>query len=259
MFTPVLAESPSHLRRLIKECMAARGPACDLNHIDVSQLAVFHQTFEGLDFTGDISRWNVSGGNAFTEMFMNCPFNGDISQWDVSNAAYMCSMFRKSVFNGDISRWDVGRVATAERMFLDCPFDGDLSQWSFSLDLDTHPFRGFVAHDNPMARTNLRLPPDLPAPVSDIFLAHKTMLHWLAASPMSRYHWDAVLFYPEYFPGKQGMPQEILDYAQVYRHLNPGAEGSLDPACSRSLQQSWETRLDNCSQLPLPCDLEHTA
>jgi len=41
------------------------------------------------------------------EMFNGSEFNGDISRWDVSNVKNMRGMFNRSHFNGDISDWVV--------------------------------------------------------------------------------------------------------------------------------------------------------
>ena len=38
-------------------------------------------------------------------MFEGSQFNGDISNWNVSNVGWMDGMFYNSNFNGDISKW----------------------------------------------------------------------------------------------------------------------------------------------------------
>ena len=86
--TAVKARDREHLQQLIQERMAADGPTCDLNHID------------------------VSGVTNMSNLFRQSPFNGNISQWDVSNVADMSFMFSNSDFNGDISNWKTSRLVT---------------------------------------------------------------------------------------------------------------------------------------------------
>ena len=45
-------------------------------------------------------------------MFSGTEFSGDISKWDVTNVTNMSYMFYESKFNGDISNWDVSNVET---------------------------------------------------------------------------------------------------------------------------------------------------
>ena len=42
---PVQATDQAHLRRLVNSAMQQYGPRCDLNHIDVSQVATFKKVF----------------------------------------------------------------------------------------------------------------------------------------------------------------------------------------------------------------------
>ena len=45
--------------------------------------------FEGTDFNGNISKWDVSNVINMRYIFSGCKsFNQDISNWDVSNAKY---------------------------------------------------------------------------------------------------------------------------------------------------------------------------
>ena len=59
-----------------------------------------------------------------SELFEGTDFNGDISKWDVSNVTDMYGMFCgcKS-FNQDISGWDVSKVKNMNKMFENCPIE----------------------------------------------------------------------------------------------------------------------------------------
>jgi surface protein len=66
-------------------------------------------------------------------MFMNSQFSGDISKWDVSSVTVMDGMFfDNSQFNGDISKWDVSSVTEMENMFMGSKISGDISGWDVS-------------------------------------------------------------------------------------------------------------------------------
>ena len=50
--------------------------------------------FEGTDFNGDVSNWDVSNVINMRYTFSKCKsFNQDISKWDVSNVIDTFSMF----------------------------------------------------------------------------------------------------------------------------------------------------------------------
>jgi len=131
------------LAELIKETIRKKGPSCDLNFIDVSQIRNMDYLFseaECLDgwssdnrsFNGDISKWNVSNVTSMSNMFRGSVFNGDISKWDVSAVTDMSGMFKNAQFNGDISQWNVSKVKNMGEMFKNTEFDGTISQWNVS-------------------------------------------------------------------------------------------------------------------------------
>ena len=114
---------------VIKEEINKKGPTCDLNFIDVSQLTDLSRLFscDALrNFNGDISKWNVSNVRDMSYMFADSVFNGDISNWDVSNVKNMNSMFRGSKFNGRVDSWDVSNVKDMSAMFSLNDFNGDI-------------------------------------------------------------------------------------------------------------------------------------
>ena len=130
MSSIVVALNQHHLKTLIDEAMAAHGPACSLNHIDVSSVKIFTSVFEGSPFNGDISEWDTSGATTMENMFRNSVFNGDISQWNTSRVESMEGMFEDSLFASDIANWDVSNVQTMAYMFAGSKFNGDISRWN---------------------------------------------------------------------------------------------------------------------------------
>ena len=52
--------SKLELKALIKQRIKEQGPKCNLNDIDVSGVKDMSALFEGTDFNGDISKWDVS-------------------------------------------------------------------------------------------------------------------------------------------------------------------------------------------------------
>lgn len=271
------------LRAMVRGEIHRRGPTCDLNHIEVGYITdftdIFAETpfngdvsswdvarggdFSGMfrdsPFNGDVSKWNVANAENFSNMFLNSKFNGDVSNWDVRSASNMQGMFLNSSFAGDVSRWGVGNVRNVVGMFLGAPFDGDVRQWAL------HPectgvarLLDFVAHPEPGARKNLRLPV-FPVEGFRLFLDPNTMHAWLAQrasnDDIDRYHWDALLR----LPSASWATPEMRQHLQMYTTLSGLASTSkedLPESCidhSAALALSWAATHDRCERIELPC------
>ena len=128
--------------------------------------------FDGSDFDGNISQWNVSKVTDMSYIFCGSKFNGDISQWNISEDANIDKMFRgcalekngripnlknfdvsgkpviaknkqhlKSLITLAISKYgpkvdlnfiDVSNVTNMSGLFDGSDFDGNISQWNVS-------------------------------------------------------------------------------------------------------------------------------
>ena len=128
--SPVQPKDLDELKEIVEYTIQRKGPNCDLNFIDVSNITDMGYLFWKTKFDGDISKWDVSNVTNMRGMFQRCPFNGDISKWDVSSVENMAAMFQKSSFNRDISKWDVSNVEFMGWMFEKCPFNQDISKWN---------------------------------------------------------------------------------------------------------------------------------
>ena len=115
----VTPENKKELIKIINDTIEKEGPNCDLNFINTSKITNMSELFRGIEFNGDISKWDVSNVTSMSGMFVNSEFNGDISEWDVSNVTFMSSMFNNSKFDGDISNWDVSNVEYMDNIFHD--------------------------------------------------------------------------------------------------------------------------------------------
>ena len=113
-------ETKKELQDIIKKRIKEEGNEVDLNNIDVSKITDMSALFEGTDFNGNISKWDVSNVINMRYIFSGCKsFNKDISNWDVSNVIDTFSMFSDcKSFNQDISSWDVSNVTNISGMFL---------------------------------------------------------------------------------------------------------------------------------------------
>ena len=123
-------KNKKELMEIIREIIAEKGPNCDLNFIDVSNITDMSYLFWKTKFDGDISKWDVSNVKDMSYMFASTPFNGDISKWDVSRVTNMAAMFMSSNFNKNISKWNVSNVEFMGWMFAYCPFNQDISKWN---------------------------------------------------------------------------------------------------------------------------------
>lgn len=89
------------LRDLIEKEIAENGPACDLNHLDVSEMVDISNTFEGTGFAGDVSSWQVGQVIDLRRVFADCPYSGDLSQWDTNPRGHTDGMLAPS-FKGTL-------------------------------------------------------------------------------------------------------------------------------------------------------------
>ena len=79
-------DTKKELKDLILQRIKEEGNEVNLNDIDVSKITDMTSLFEGTDFNGNISGWDVSNVTNMYAMFYRCEaFNQDISSWDVSN------------------------------------------------------------------------------------------------------------------------------------------------------------------------------
>ena len=91
--------------------------------------------FGAINFTSDLSQWDVSNVTDMEAMFYSASiFNSDLSRWNVGNVTNMQSMFYDAfIFNSDLSRWLVSNVTAMSNIFYDASiFNQDLSRWDVS-------------------------------------------------------------------------------------------------------------------------------
>jgi surface protein len=98
------------LYKLIRALIGKRGPECDLNDVDVSNVTDTNRLFYKSDFNGDISGWNVSGVTNMYAMFWDSDFNGDISGWEVDPDCVMTYIFKKSPLENNPPKWYNNRM-----------------------------------------------------------------------------------------------------------------------------------------------------
>ena len=87
-------KTKKELKDIINKRIKQEGNEVNLNDIDVSKITDMTSLFEGTDFNGNISGWDVSNVTNMRSMFYLCEsFNQDISNWDVSNVKVMDYIF----------------------------------------------------------------------------------------------------------------------------------------------------------------------
>ena len=131
----VVAQNKDHLNELISEEIRLNGLECDLNHIDVSQIAEMSFVFQHSRFNGNISLWDVSNVKDMVGLFYNSKFTGDICNWDVSRVTNMGSMFCNAQFNGDLTNWKPYSLADVIGTFTNC--SAPLPYWANFSDNDS--------------------------------------------------------------------------------------------------------------------------
>ena len=235
---PTVATDHQHLWNMVREIIMTQGHACDLNHLDVSNLRNFSQLFEGIPFEGDVSKWNMSNARDLSGMFENSRFNGDLSAWDVSKVEHMCFMFAKSPFNRSLSNWDTSNVRSMRWMFRENKrFDQDISMWhtqsvqTMESMFENSGFRG------DLSKWRLDALRDAASMFDGPSLARMVPVHF--------YHWYSLL---EDDDSLAGHPDEalLLAHAKAQYHVLAGL-GMTHLQIAQQLQTSWAARLD-----PLP-------
>ena len=66
-------QTKKELQDIILKRIKEDGNGADLNDIDVSEITDMSGLFEGTDFNGDISSWDVSNVINMHNVFHNCP------------------------------------------------------------------------------------------------------------------------------------------------------------------------------------------
>ena len=62
-------KTKKELKFIIVDRISKEGPNCDLNDIDTSLITDMSWMFYDMDFSGDISKWNVSSVENMEDMF----------------------------------------------------------------------------------------------------------------------------------------------------------------------------------------------
>lgn len=151
----IVATSPEHLRALVIEAIAEHGPACDLNHLDVSGLTNMAGIFQDLPFNGDISGWDTGRVENMACLFQDSAFAGDISQWNTSSLRNTTRMFKNSVFNGDLQAWNMRKCRSLIGMFQNAAFDGSIESWGLCGDLRLDSMFSHGAFKGDLSRLNI--------------------------------------------------------------------------------------------------------
>lgn len=214
----VIVHCANELRVLINDIIAKEGPACSLNHIDVSNVTQMIRLFHDSPFNGTISDWDVSNVTDFWGMFLGSPFTGDISNWNTESAIEMGSMFQSSWFSGEVSRWNTSNVQSMGQLFHgNTNFQGDVSNWDVSnvLRFD-HMF-----YENNWRGDLSKWSPHTKATFHSI-VEFKYMPHLAAPS---FFHWEMVLHQYQNAPDQVLSPSWRKHFDNVRSLINPIARG----------------------------------
>ena len=89
----IVANDRKYLKTLVDKEINQCGNECNLNHIDISKIKDLSGLFEGSEFNGDISKWNVSNVTTMFYLFCDSKFNGDVSNWKPLRIKNTINMF----------------------------------------------------------------------------------------------------------------------------------------------------------------------
>lgn len=113
MLGNIIVKDSTQLRRLVLQAIDGQGPACDLNHLDVSAVENFDALFMDTNFCGDVSRWNMKSANSTMRMFKGTPFNGTILSWTIEHligCQAMDGMFADTTYSQDLAPLDIACI-----------------------------------------------------------------------------------------------------------------------------------------------------
>lgn len=130
-------KNKNDLVMLIHYSVEFYGTECNLNWIDIFNVYDMSDLFtgeNGMQFNGDISRWNTRNVLNMTFMFKFSKFNGDLSKWNTKRVSTMREMFAFSEFtgeNGSLENWNVSNVHDMSGMFRNTdPVSMNLNKWN---------------------------------------------------------------------------------------------------------------------------------
>lgn len=101
-----------------------------LNWLNVSEVTDFSNAFYGLQYNGDISKWDMSNATNINSMFMYSNFSGDISEWNMTSVQNADFLFAYSTFNSDVSKWSMPNLKSIKYLFYNNNiFNFNISGW----------------------------------------------------------------------------------------------------------------------------------